>query len=226
MPTSKAWGKPWLDALYEGLWRRGEVRSVVDVGTGRGTFAMRLRDRHPGVRWVGIEAWAPYVDEYDLHSKYDELVVGDAMAIDFASLGDLDVAFFGDVLEHLPKRDALTLLARVQGVARFAFVSIPIHYLPQDAVGGNPYEEHRKPDWSHSEALASFRGVCAAYREGFSGVYALATRPDDAELLATAFAEAPASAVGDAATVEWVAGRSRLAQWLRHRARRTLASLR
>lgn len=171
MPTSKAWGKAWIDELYLAI---PDVARVLDVGVGRGTYSMRLRERRPGVEWVGVEAWEPYVDEFELREKYDELVLGDARTLDWGGLGRFDVVFMGDVLEHMSKTEALALAGAAVEHARVAIVSIPVRVTPQGAFGGNPYEVHVKADWSHEEALLSFPSVRAWFVQELNGVYMLA----------------------------------------------------
>ncbi len=183
MPKSKAFGKEWIDTIYADLYKDSEIRNVIDIGVGRGTFSMRLRNAHAGVTWLGIEAWQPYVEEFSLREKYDRLIINDARSVDFGKLEHFDVAFMGDVLEHMAKGDAIRLTKTILGKARFAIVSVPITHTPQEDFAGNPFEIHVKDDWCHEEAMLSLPGVRAWYVEGINGVYLLAKDRDDADIL-------------------------------------------
>jgi len=206
MPTSKAWGKAWIDAIYV---RLPDVARVLDVGVGRGTYSMRLRDARPGVEWIGVEAWEPYVDEFSLREKYDELLVADARTLDWDTLGRFDVVFMGDVLEHMTKGQAVALATRGLASGAVVLVSIPVLVTPQGAFGGNPYEVHVKADWSHEEALLSFPSVRAFYVERLNGVYVLA---EDPERLRAAVTALPAEVVPRTAHAGWIE-RPRPAVW-------------
>lgn len=224
MPKSKSWGKEWVDAIYAHLHTAGAARRVIDIGVGRGTFSKRLR-AHPGVEWVGVEAWEPYVEAFALREKYDRLIVGDVRAIAWDELGRFDVAFLGDVLEHMSGPDAVVLVHRVLDAGATAFVSIPIAYLPQGRVDGNPFEEHVKPDWSHEEVMLAIPCVRVSYREGFLGIYACASPGAPTRALEEAFRGVPVSVIGETARVEWEGERGRPSYWRRRLMLRRISRL-
>ena len=133
------------------VWRN-QIHSVLDVGAGAGKYFDILG---PHVARIdGIEVWEPYVSEFNLHDKYDTLYVGDArevMALDILD-GSYDMVVFGDVLEHMPKEDALTLWQESARVATWGLISVPIIHFPQGAEYGNPYEVHVQ-DHLHPEDI-------------------------------------------------------------------------
>lgn len=167
MPVSHHEGKDWLARQYRSL----QPARVVDVGAGEGIYAMRFRPTHQGY-WTAIEAWEPYVDRFDLRSKYDDVILGDVRSIDLPA-ADLYIA--GDVLEHMPKQDALDLIDRMQQAAPHLFVSIPIIEIPQGHVNGNPYEEHHH-HWTIAE-MGDAIGPCLGRMGTVIGTYAW-TRPE------------------------------------------------
>jgi hypothetical protein len=65
----------------------------------------------------------------------------------------------GDVLEHMTKEEALTVISNLLPRCKYFIISIPIIKWPQDAVNGNPFEIHVKDDWSDKEALESFPSI-------------------------------------------------------------------
>lgn len=148
MPTSDAEGKDWSLERF----RRHLPDTVTDIGPGEGTYAKLFRPTHTGVWWTGIEIHKPYIAKYKLRSTklrvmYDELHVEDARTSE-PHLFHRDLVICGDVLEHMPREDAVELLHRIAAGpddapgARHILVSVPIVESVQGAVGGNPAEAH------------------------------------------------------------------------------------
>ena len=167
MPMSSAEGKDWTKERIWALARQGPV-SVLDIGPGVGTYAKLLAG--PNVsRLTGIEIWEPYVHTYRLRQYYDEIIVGDARALDFP---DADVVTLGDVAEHMSEPDALALWDKSAAAARKAvYLSIPIVHYEQDSIEGNPHEHHVVADWNHERVLAAFPGIGAWWLGSEVGVY-------------------------------------------------------
>lgn len=143
MPTSDAEGKEWsLERFLRHL-----PNTVTDIGPGEGTYAKLLRPAHPGVWWTGIEIHRPYVRKYGLKTtktrqRYDELHVEDVRDSE-DHLFHRDLVIAGDVLEHMPREDAVALLERIeQAGAWHILVSLPIVESEQGEVDGNPHEAH------------------------------------------------------------------------------------
>lgn len=134
MPWSHTEGKKWLETEYLRL----KPETVVDIGPGAGMYANWFRVMHKA-HWTAVEVWEPYVSEFDLDKKYDELILGDAREVE---LPEADLYILGDVLEHMSKDEALALIEKVKAKAKHVFVSIPIIEYHQGAIYGNPYEEH------------------------------------------------------------------------------------
>lgn len=136
---------------------------VVDVGAGAGLYVDFLRPFLPTSHWTGIEVWEPYVSEFNLRGKYDELIIGDAREL--TPLPQADLYILGDVLEHMLKSEALELWQRAREVSRFVAASLPIVHYPQGAEHGNPYEEHLY-HYSVNEFNIDFPGITdSAYGE-------------------------------------------------------------
>lgn len=162
MPYSSAEGK--MTGLH---WCQDlGAKSFLDVGTGAGYWSRILRGSigYP-VAITGIEVWHPYVDQFKLLEKYNELIVSDARTT-LTSLATTrrarwDVVIFGDVLEHVTKEEALVMWRQAQTLARMGVIlSIPtVHYPQEGDPYGNPHEAHVKDDWSVDEVLSSFTGI-------------------------------------------------------------------
>lgn len=179
MPSSVAEGKGWTAAMLERLAKLTPIRSVVDIGAGCGTYAA-MRDSAPEAKWTAVEIWEPYVAQFDLWSKYDEIVLADARTMDWT---DYDFAFCGDVLEHMNAEDAMALWDQVLEHCRFAVISIPVVHYPQGEYEGNPFEAHVVDDWSHERVLECFPGVRVHEVYSTVGVYFAASSDIDAQLL-------------------------------------------
>lgn len=138
MPYSSTEGKDAALAWYEEI----RPRTVIDVGAGSGTYARALHGNSPWRgRWAAVEAWEPYVDRYELHGLYDAVVVADARRL-VAPFFRADLVIAGDVLEHMPRADAVRLLDAFRAHAAHLIVSVPVLHLDQGDVYGNPYERH------------------------------------------------------------------------------------
>lgn len=138
MPTSDAQGKDTALAWYQQI----QPRTVVDIGAGAGTYARLMRSAPPWAdEWTAIEAWGPYLAQFELDSLYERIIVADARYLPPTAF-DADLTIAADVLEHMPHGDAVALLNTVRSHAMNLIVSVPVLHLDQDAVYGNPFERH------------------------------------------------------------------------------------
>lgn len=173
MPFSGRDGKNWTGKVLLQLNQHFQFKEILDIGVGAGVYSRLLRPYLPGTRWTGVEIWEPYVERFQLKEHYDQLVIEDVRVWPLPQAYDL--AFLGDVLEHMAPREAISLVVRLLHQIQLLVISIPIVYTPQDEYEGNPYEAHVKDDWSHEEVLASFPNISACYRGKELGVYLLSS---------------------------------------------------
>ena len=133
---------------------------IIDIGCGEGTYSDLARGWRPDALWVGVEVWEPYVEQFDLWSKYDIVAVRDAREL---SLPDAPfVLLAGDVLEHMSRFDAVDFLEQAKSRAEAIMVSVPVVDYPQHAhEADNPYEEH-VDQWTLGEMLDHLPG-CKAW---------------------------------------------------------------
>lgn len=159
MPTSKPKGK---DLIAKWIQDHNDIRRVLDVGCGEGTYPILLKKTYPilnHAEWWGIEVWTKYIEQFNLRSLYDHIIEDDARKIDWSTLPEFDLVIFGDVLEHMAKEESQELVRLALTRSRYVVISIPIHHSPQGAYEGNPYEIHVKDDWSHQEVMESFPNI-------------------------------------------------------------------
>jgi predicted TPR repeat methyltransferase len=135
---------------------KASIKTVVDIGPGSGTYIKLIREDAKccvDANWIGIEIWKPYIEEFELERRYNQVLNQDVRTVDWAALNP-DVVIAGDVLEHMTKEDAVALVDRILQVAKTLIVSIPIRHMPQDEhTYPNPHEAHIKDDWSHEEVV-------------------------------------------------------------------------
>jgi tetratricopeptide (TPR) repeat protein len=159
---------------------------VLDIGAGAGTYSDRYRNVLPKLVWEGVEIWEPYIEKFNLRSKYDVVHTMDARKIEELRtfmIKKYDIAFVGDVLEHMTKEEAIDLLLKLQMMCHTIIVSIPIIHYPQGEYEGNPYEAHVKDDWSHEEVVASFPGLVTFGVENEIGCYVYAGKSTQSRML-------------------------------------------
>lgn len=119
-----------------------DIKTVLDVGAGKGTYGTLLG---PHVdRIDAMEVWAPYVEQFDLKSIYHSVVVDDFRNWpDYALTGyKWDLIVFGDVLEHMSAEESQRCWNHAAHMAKYGLISVPIVHYPQGAEFGNPYEVH------------------------------------------------------------------------------------
>jgi hypothetical protein len=146
--------------------------SVLDAGIGFGLFGHLLRqylDVWEGriqraewrIRIDGIEIDARRIQPYARY-LYNDVFVGDIRELVpvHASRSPYDVILFGDVLEHLPKDDAVRLLRKSIALAmKRVIVRIPLGdgWRKQ----GREEPDHHRSTWS----LEDFSGLAATIRQ-------------------------------------------------------------
>ena len=155
------------------------IRNVVDIGPGSGTYIDLIKKEYNcclDSHWTGIEIWKPYIDQFSLEARYNQIINQDVRTIDWKQFDNLSVVIAGDVLEHMTKESAIELVDKVLDVADTMIVSIPIRHMPQgEHAYENPYEEHVKDDWSHDEVMNTWgKYIVKHYRKSVKsklGVY-------------------------------------------------------
>jgi hypothetical protein len=123
---------------------------ILDVGPGIGTYALLLRDL--GYKMDCVEIWEPYVTEYGLKDKYDNVYVGSILDID---ISEYDYIILGDVLEHIGLEDAQKLISKIHKNKIECLVAVP-YQMEQGEYYGNIYESHLQPDLTRDNMLTRY----------------------------------------------------------------------
>ena len=106
-----------------------------------------------------VEIWTPNIIEHRLESKYRHVYNCGALEYHYSWY---DLIIFGDVIEHMSIGDAQAVLRWARSRCRDLIIGVPFNY-PQDAIYGNPYEEHIQPDLTHgvfSERYPGYELLC------------------------------------------------------------------
>lgn len=118
-------------------------RRVVDFGAGLGKMGRLCRellgDEAALVAVEGFERTAETLRAMNLYNRVDHALIQDWLR---ANTERFDLAIFGDVLEHLTRKQAFEALNRALAVAANVIINIPLRNLHQDC-DDNPLELHR-----------------------------------------------------------------------------------
>jgi 2-polyprenyl-3-methyl-5-hydroxy-6-metoxy-1,4-benzoquinol methylase len=177
MSNSSNEGKLWTKEKVQGYLHNVPDPQFLDIGTGQGTYYRLFNQYYPNAKWTGVEGYKPYIEGFKLREKYDVLHHADARElygknIDISQL-HYHVVFCGDVLEHMTKEEAITLVEKLKSACGILIISIPIIKWPQHDES-NPFQIHVKDDWSHQEVMASFTDITAFFVGSAIGVYIVA----------------------------------------------------
>ena len=146
MPYSSDCGKAHIRRIVNKI----KPKTALDIGVGAGTYAKMF----PHLEWTGVEIWGPYVEKYGLRDLYPTLHNVDAR--EWWPDQHYDVAFLGDVLEHMTAEEAYALALKVAKCSTTQIISIPIGPYPQGEYDGNPYEKHITDNWTVDEFHSVF----------------------------------------------------------------------
>jgi predicted TPR repeat methyltransferase len=150
--------KEWHDRIKPGV--------VLDIGPGQGTYASLCKT--PGEYWIGIEAWAPYIEQFSLNDLYESVIVADVRHLNLDTLPRTpDLVIMGDVLEHMKKQEAKDVIKDMLERYGKVIISVPLKHLDQGAWEGNWFETHID-HWHHEEMLQYLKGlgVSAEFKTG------------------------------------------------------------
>jgi hypothetical protein len=144
-----------------------DFETILDVGPGRGQWYDLMHPWWPEARFVAVEIFMPYVERFNLGKRYDRVYCDDVRQWTVKNAGSYDLVIFGDVLEHMSKGEAVSVVESM--LARHAVISIPIGVCPQEPSDDNPYEEHIST-WYTEDVLAAFPQITTWFVEPENGM--------------------------------------------------------
>ena len=151
--------------------------TLLDIGSGNGAWMEAVSN---GKQWeiTGVEIYAPSVSVAKKRKIYKKLIQADVTKLPQSLLKQkFDVVFSSQVVEHLPKKKALTLIKQMEAMAKKRVVISTtvgfMHFCPLDHCHedeDNPYQKHQSA-WSPEEFrklgyTTHGQGLALVYREG------------------------------------------------------------
>lgn len=129
------------EELYDWVIRNiSKDKKILDVGFGWGAIGRYLRQY--AYKYIdGLDVWPDEIDDYGLHSVYDNIFIGDMR--NFEKYDKYDAIIYGDSLEHIPLKDATDLLERVRKEVDYLVISIPYNAVMQSS-SDNPHDKHEQ----------------------------------------------------------------------------------
>jgi len=141
-------------------------KRILDVGPGQGTYSDLLRNL--GYQMDAVEVWAPYVDQFNLRAKYDNVYIQDIREFE---LWNYDFIILGDVLEHLPEEDAKHLITKIAVYGIQCLVAVPYMMAQDGEEYGNEYETHHQADLTPEVMIERYPGLKPIYTNHLYGYY-------------------------------------------------------
>lgn len=128
-------------------------QSILDVGVGMGKWGLLFREylegwgyeRYSPEMWRlkldGFEIWKPYLQAWHL-KIYDSIFIQDVRKWreEKEMLPTYDLIYFGDVIEHMPKKDGWTLLKDLP--YKVLILSTPNFQTRVHRGKENPHQDH------------------------------------------------------------------------------------
>lgn len=163
MPFSSSEGKgffkDWVEtfAIHQGYSR------YLDIGCGGGHYGKILKSLSSLLIVDGVEIFPEYIEKYNLRYVYDFIVVGDIREPGYP-IDSYDVIIMGDVLEHMTKNDAVTVIERLKTKCRFIWCALPMKFDRPWSTGYAQHEceyeenisEQHLHDWTVDELKEAF----------------------------------------------------------------------
>ena len=115
--------------------------SILDMGAGYGDMAKLL---YKDYKVDGVEAWAPYIEEFKLTEIYNSIIVKDVLEY-LPEPGNYSTILALELVEHLPVDQAHNWLQELLKRTNQLIVSVPYLY-PQGEVHGNKWQIHIQDD--------------------------------------------------------------------------------
>lgn len=137
---------------------------VLDVGPGCGTYGLMLASTHTVDT---IEIFEPYIDKFNLREIYNKVINGNILAFDFFAY---DYIILGDVLEHIPKYEAINLVKKISDSGIHCLIAVPYLY-EQGEYMDNVHETHHQADLTHEIFLQRYPSMKLLFKDDGYGYY-------------------------------------------------------
>jgi len=135
------WTHPALPRILDMIPK--EMKSLVDIGCGRGIIGPLCRIYREPTRLVGIDVYEPYL-EFCKHFKfYDELVHWNLenLPLPFKDK-EFEVVTCIEVIEHLSRDAGEKLMDEMERIGQRVIITTPNHFFKQAEYDHNPSQKH------------------------------------------------------------------------------------
>ena len=125
-----------------------DCNSILDVGCGEGSPASPFRS---GTYSVGVELYLPSLIKSKQRRIYSDLVHGDITQVEFRP-NSFDIVLCSDVVEHLPKKEGLKLIKKMEKIAvKKVIIFTPNGYNPKEHLEDKNILQAHKSGWTVEE---------------------------------------------------------------------------
>jgi SAM-dependent methyltransferase len=120
-----------------------DVKTVLDVGCGRGLLGSLVRIFREPARIVAIDVYDPYLEFVKKMGMYNEVMKLDLSKnpLPFEDTS-FDLVICLEVIEHLKRDEGLRLLDELERVGKRVIISTPGYFFKQGTYDGNIMQEH------------------------------------------------------------------------------------
>lgn len=136
---------------------RNNPNIILDVWPGDWQYSDLIREKKPDTKIFGCEIFEPYIEKYDLNSKYNGIYIKDVC--DMKSFEKYDFIIMGDILEHIEIKRAIQLVKKLYNEAKDFIIAVPYNY-PQGEFEWNIHETHLQPDLTHQTFMDKYGRWC------------------------------------------------------------------
>ncbi len=142
-------------------------KTFLDIGCGAGLYGKIIRQVYSkgGLLLAGVDIFPEYVTRFNLKKIYDIIIIGDIRNFPKEMIPPIDLIITGDVLEHLTKEDAVSVVDKLRSRCRFLWAALPVkigrpwsvgYSQPESEYAVNPAEKHLH-DYYGEEIQECFR---------------------------------------------------------------------
>jgi hypothetical protein len=170
-------------------------KRVLDVGIGNGAYGLLAR-QYLDVAHERVlpESWQHTIDGVEIFEAYrnpvwafayNRVTIGDARQV-IASIENYDLILFNDVLEHVEREEARSLIRAALDRCKCVVATTPSGHYPQGAWGGNEAERHLC-----TLGPKDFDALIAMVRTGDTSCFVCSRDPESIERIKDAAAGCP-----------------------------------
>lgn len=118
-------------------------KSLLDLGCGPGKIISMIKHRTKVGNAVGVDIYKPFIEKCKTEGNFDDLILKDINKISYPPKS-FDVVLANQVIEHLTKKDAFNLIAKMEKIAKKqVIISTPIGSIEDPHHDGNKYQKHQ-----------------------------------------------------------------------------------